>query len=232
MRVLSRDRFRAVGAPGCHLGSIEVASQVTGYQRKAVASGEVLGTEALDLPPSQTRDPRRLVHGGAIRSVAGRGRTRRPGPGRCTQSSTQPSASSPCSRSAIGGTSGASRPLAKRTRSLPTIVIYDGYPGGAGIAELGYDAADRHLATTLEVIAGCGCSDGCPSCIQSPKCGNWNEPLDKTGAVALLLLLSSRARSRHSAASNIGDHSTRIVASPSRSTSPSSAPIEGTSVAA
>ncbi|MEY2459617.1 MAG: box helicase protein, partial [Acidimicrobiaceae bacterium] len=68
----------------------------------------------------------------------------------------------------------------------PTILIYDGYPGGAGIAELGYDVADHHLATTLEVIEGCGCTEGCPSCVQSPKCGNWNEPLDKAGAVALL----------------------------------------------
>ena len=69
---------------------------------------------------------------------------------------------------------------------LPTIVIYDGYPGGAGIAELGYASADRHLQATLEVIRACRCADGCPSCVQSPKCGNGNEPLDKHGAVALL----------------------------------------------
>ena len=69
---------------------------------------------------------------------------------------------------------------------LPTILIYDGYPGGAGIAELGYDVAERHFATTLDVITTCACSNGCPSCVQSPKCGNWNEPLDKTGGIALL----------------------------------------------
>ncbi|MGZ4786749.1 MAG: Zn-binding domain-containing protein, partial [Acidimicrobiales bacterium] len=69
---------------------------------------------------------------------------------------------------------------------MPTIVIYDGYPGGAGIAELGYASADRHLRATLEVIEACRCVDGCPSCVQSPKCGNGNEPLDKHGAVALL----------------------------------------------
>ena len=66
------------------------------------------------------------------------------------------------------------------------IVVYDGYPGGAGIAELGFEAADRHLAATLDVVGACACSDGCPSCVQSPKCGNWNEPLDKPGAAALL----------------------------------------------
>ncbi len=69
---------------------------------------------------------------------------------------------------------------------LPTIVVYDGYPGGAGIAELGYASADRHLSATLEVIDACPCESGCPSCVQSPKCGNGNDPLDKLGAVALL----------------------------------------------
>jgi DEAD/DEAH box helicase domain-containing protein len=68
----------------------------------------------------------------------------------------------------------------------PTIFVHDGYPGGAGIAELGYGAADRHLAATLDVLLGCGCEQGCPSCVQSPKCGNLNEPLDKAGAIALL----------------------------------------------
>jgi DEAD/DEAH box helicase domain-containing protein len=68
----------------------------------------------------------------------------------------------------------------------PTIVIYDGYPGGAGVAELGFESADEHLAATLDVIEACTCAAGCPSCVQSPKCGNGNEPLDKTGAVALL----------------------------------------------
>ena len=66
------------------------------------------------------------------------------------------------------------------------VFVHDGYPGGAGIAELGFEAADRHLAATLEVIEACSCQDGCPSCVQSPKCGNGNEPLDKAGAAALL----------------------------------------------
>jgi DEAD/DEAH box helicase domain-containing protein len=71
----------------------------------------------------------------------------------------------------------------------PTIVIYDAHAGGAGVAELGFDAADRHLQATLEVIESCPCEDGCPSCVQSPKCGNGNEPLDKAAAVALLRAL-------------------------------------------
>jgi DEAD/DEAH box helicase domain-containing protein len=185
MRVLSRDRCRAVGRAGLHLGSIEVASQVTGYQRKAIASGEVLGTEALDLPPSRlvtrgvwyTVEPSDL----SLAEVA-------PGAWPGTLHAVEHAAIgilplfTICDRWDVGGVSTARQ----ADTQLPTIVIYDGYPGGAGIAELGYDAADRHLATTLEVIEECGCTDGCPSCIQSPKCGNWNEPLDKAGSIALL----------------------------------------------
>ena len=66
------------------------------------------------------------------------------------------------------------------------MIVYDAAPGGAGIAELGFEAADRHLAATRESIAACPCETGCPSCVQSPKCGNGNEPLAKAAAVALL----------------------------------------------
>jgi DEAD/DEAH box helicase domain-containing protein len=66
------------------------------------------------------------------------------------------------------------------------IFIYDGYEGGAGIAERGFRASSRLLEATLETVRRCPCSEGCPSCVQSPKCGNGNEPLDKQGAVALL----------------------------------------------
>ncbi len=73
----------------------------------------------------------------------------------------------------------------------PTIFIYDGYPGGAGIAELAFGARDDHVRATLALIESCPCDDGCPSCVQSPKCGNWNEYLDKSAAIALLRTLGS-----------------------------------------
>ena len=81
------------------------------------------------------------------------------------------------------------------------VVIYDGYPGGAGIAELGYEAAPLQLGATLEVLQGCRCESGCPSCVQSPKCGNLNEPLDKHGASAFLeaALAPAPARLKRSA---------------------------------
>jgi DEAD/DEAH box helicase domain-containing protein len=67
--------------------------------------------------------------------------------------------------------------------------VYDGHPGGAGFAERGFRAAGEWLSATLETIEACECDDGCPSCVQSPKCGNQNNPLDKAGAARLLTAL-------------------------------------------
>jgi DEAD/DEAH box helicase domain-containing protein len=91
-----------------------------------------------------------------------------------------------CDRWDVGGVSMAFH----ETTGEPTIFVYDGYPGGAGIADLAFADLDRHIEATRDLIAQCPCDDGCPSCIQSPKCGNWNEYLDKNAAVALLKLLS------------------------------------------
>ncbi|MET1037718.1 MAG: Zn-binding domain-containing protein, partial [Aeromicrobium sp.] len=87
-----------------------------------------------------------------------------------------------CDRWDIGGVSTALHP---DTGTL-TVFVYDGYPGGAGFAERGYEMAARWLTVTRDAIVACACPDGCPSCVYSPKCGNGNEPLDKAGAVRLL----------------------------------------------
>ena len=68
----------------------------------------------------------------------------------------------------------------------PTVFVYDGHPGGVGIARRGYDELEGWVGDTERLLAGCRCADGCPSCVQSPKCGNLNEFLDKAGALALL----------------------------------------------
>jgi DEAD/DEAH box helicase domain-containing protein len=68
----------------------------------------------------------------------------------------------------------------------PTVFIYDGHPGGVGISERGFDVFEGWVEDTARMLAGCPCSDGCPSCVQSPKCGNLNEMLDKAGALTLL----------------------------------------------
>jgi len=87
-----------------------------------------------------------------------------------------------CDRSDIGGLSTSYHP---DTRG-PTIFIHDGYDGGAGIAPAAYDTGEELVAATLETLLRCPCSTGCPSCVQSPKCGNFNEPLSKIGAIRLL----------------------------------------------
>jgi DEAD/DEAH box helicase domain-containing protein len=87
-----------------------------------------------------------------------------------------------CDRADIGGLS---TPVHRQSR-LPTVFVYDGYPGGVGISRRGYDAFESLARDTLGVITRCPCERGCPACIQSPKCGNWNEPLSKDGAVSLL----------------------------------------------
>ena len=68
----------------------------------------------------------------------------------------------------------------------PTIFVYDGHAGGVGIAERGFEQFPAWAADTARMLSGCPCRSGCPSCVQSPKCGNLNEPLDKAGARALL----------------------------------------------
>jgi DEAD/DEAH box helicase domain-containing protein len=96
-----------------------------------------------------------------------------------------------CDRGDIGGLSVA----VHRQTGLPTIFIYDGYPGGVGISERGYDAFEELARDTLSLLVRCPCKSGCPACVQSPKCGNWNEPLSKQGAVATLRYLLGQVNS-------------------------------------
>jgi DEAD/DEAH box helicase domain-containing protein len=90
-----------------------------------------------------------------------------------------------CDRGDIGGLSIAIGP----DTGLPTVFVYDGYPGGAGFAERGFRQVVRWLSATADAIESCECPHGCPSCVQSPKCGNGNDPLDKAGAVQVLRLV-------------------------------------------
>ncbi|MCC7076510.1 MAG: DEAD/DEAH box helicase [Acidimicrobiia bacterium] len=87
-----------------------------------------------------------------------------------------------CDRWDLGGVSTACHP----DTGQATWFVYDGYAGGAGLADAGYACGPDGVRAARDVIASCPCVAGCPSCIQSPKCGNWNEPLDKAGAIALL----------------------------------------------
>jgi DEAD/DEAH box helicase domain-containing protein len=171
-----------------HLGAVQVNEQVVGYQRRDVRTHELLGNEQLDLPPSAlvtrafwwTIDDDVLARAGVAEDQW---------PGTLHAAEHAMIGMLPlftiCDRWDVGGVSTA----LQIDTGTPTIFVYDGYPGGAGIAELGFEAGERLLRTTLEVITACGCAAGCPSCVQSPKCGNGNEPLEKAGATALLRLI-------------------------------------------
>jgi DEAD/DEAH box helicase domain-containing protein len=90
-----------------------------------------------------------------------------------------------CDRMDLGGVSTVKHTDTQR----PLVCVYDAYPGGIGLAEHGFDTLESWWAATLETIRTCPCATGCPSCIQSPKCGNNNEPLDKAAAEAILTVL-------------------------------------------
>ena len=92
-----------------------------------------------------------------------------------------------CDRWDIGGVSTALH----QDTGLPTVFVYDGYPGGAGFADCGFSRFSEWVSATAVTVAGCECESGCPSCVQSPKCGNGNQPLDKRGAIALLQKICS-----------------------------------------
>jgi DEAD/DEAH box helicase domain-containing protein len=95
-----------------------------------------------------------------------------------------------CDRWDIGGLSTNYHP----DTDDPTIFIYDGYPLGAGISDHGFKVASDHLRATRDHLENCPCASGCPACVQSPKCGNWNEPLHKAGAVRVLDVLLATPR--------------------------------------
>jgi DEAD/DEAH box helicase domain-containing protein len=191
VRVLGCDRRRTVGSrltgPGLEVGIgwVEVHSQVTGYQRKQVGSGVVVGTEKLDLPVSTLRT-RAFWYVVGDELIARAEVAPAAVPGALHAAEHAAIGVLPlfaiCDRWDVGGVSTAHQ----ADLGTAAIVIYDGYDGGAGVAELGFDAADRHVATTHDVISACSCPRGCPSCVQSPKCGNGNDPLDKAAAAALL----------------------------------------------
>jgi DEAD/DEAH box helicase domain-containing protein len=182
--VTGEDRSRSVGRSTLHLGSVEVSTRTVAYQRR-LSSGEVTGVVDLDLPPRSlsTRACWYTVPLGLV-AAAGLDAVRVLSAVHAAEHAMigMLPLFTICDRWDVGGVSMAMHPATGE----PTIFIYDGYPGGAGIAELAFDAADRHLKAAFEVVETCPCQEGCPSCVQSPKCGNWNEFLDKEAALSLL----------------------------------------------
>jgi DEAD/DEAH box helicase domain-containing protein len=173
-------------------GEVRVTRQVVGYQRKSHTTNDVIDLVELSLPPQRLTTkalwwllPPALLDKAAITPAI------LPGSIHAAEHAAiglLPLVAT-CDRWDVGGLSTPFHP----DTGLATIFIYDGYPGGAGIAERGFRSGRRLLEATLETVLGCPCSKGCPSCVQSPKCGNGNEPLDKQGAAAVLSAMLGRS---------------------------------------
>jgi DEAD/DEAH box helicase domain-containing protein len=174
-----------------NLGHVAVTSRVVGYLRR-LPSGEVLDHIPLDLPEQ-------VLHTRAVWYTISEellcGPRRRPGitgveparvPGALHAAEHAAIGLLPlfatCDRWDIGGVSTA----VHADTGEATVFVHDGHPGGAGFADRGFAAFVPWLTATREAVLSCECPAGCPSCVQSPKCGNGNEPLDKAGAVAVL----------------------------------------------
>ena len=168
-----------------HRGQVQVTDQVTGYRRFSVYGGEYLGEEAQPMPPEVlmteavwfTFEPSYLF---------GAGVTEEDGPGTLHAAEHAAIGLLPLIATSDRWDLGGLSTLLHVDTGRPTIFVYDAAPGGAGISERGFNAVTQWLSATLEAIESCGCDNGCPSCVHSPKCGNRNEPLSKHGARALL----------------------------------------------
>jgi DEAD/DEAH box helicase domain-containing protein len=175
-----------LGTGRLHCGTVRVSTQVISYLKRRRTTGEVLGTFPLDLPqqtlqtdavwwtlpdadwsPLHLDDPGGAAHAAEHASI-----------GLLPLFAT-------CDRWDLGGVSTRMHP----DTGLLTVFVYDGHPGGAGFAQRGYECAGEWLRATRNLIRDCPCEGGCPACVQSPKCGNQNHPLDKASAVDLLDLL-------------------------------------------
>ncbi|ADB73381.1 DEAD/DEAH box helicase [Geodermatophilus obscurus] len=185
LAIVAVDRSRSLGTVTAHTGVVDVTNQVVAYQRRRLGSGEVLAEFPLDLPPRQLRT-RAVWLTLDERAVARAKVDDAELPGSLHAAEHAAIGLLPllatCDRWDLGGVSTALHP----DTGAATVVVYDGHPGGAGFAERGFAVLRRWLQATRATVASCECESGCPSCVQSPKCGNGNEPLDKAGAVRVL----------------------------------------------
>jgi DEAD/DEAH box helicase domain-containing protein len=173
------------GPLSVEFGTVHVTNQVVSYLRRRISTGEVMDETPLDLPARELRTKAVwYTLGQEALDDAGLPLADVPGAAHAAEHAAiglLPLFAT-CDRWDIGGVSTALHPDTGRT----TVFVYDGHRGGAGFAERGHGAIAAWLAATRDAIAACECLTGCPSCVQSPKCGNGNDPLDKAGAVRLL----------------------------------------------
>jgi DEAD/DEAH box helicase domain-containing protein len=165
-------------------GRVTVTEQVVAYQRKSARDGKVIDLALLDLPPS-TFETEAIWFVPERDQLAGLEQMPKL-LGTLHAAEHALIALLPlwamCDRWDIGGLSTNAHPQTQR----PTVFVYDGHPGGVGITERGFAAFEGWVGDTARMLEGCPCDHGCPSCVQSPKCGNLNDMLDKAGARELL----------------------------------------------
>jgi DEAD/DEAH box helicase domain-containing protein len=188
IEIVAEHRHETWGRARLSFGAVRVTHQVVSYLKRRQPGGEVLGEHPLDLPERTLETaavwwtiPDDVLEDCEIDPLD------LPGAAHAAEHAAiglLPLFAT-CDRWDIGGVSTARHP---DTGQL-TVFVHDGHPGGAGFCERGFQTAADWLEATRDAIRSCTCTDGCPSCVQSPKCGNQNSPLDKAGAVLLLDLL-------------------------------------------
>jgi len=182
------DRREVAGCP-LSFGTVSVSEQVIAFQRKRVSDHESVDLVALDMPEQHFSTQALwyelpedvLKRDFPLEHLLGSLHA-----AEHTQIAVLPLIAM-CDRWDIGGLS---TNFHAQTGS-PTVFIYDGHPGGIGITRLGFHRFELLVRDAMRLISECPCRSGCPSCVQSPKCGNLNEPLNKNGALELLSRLAS-----------------------------------------
>lgn len=185
IRIVKVERERSCSGVKVYLGEVDVTNTVVGFKKKMQFTEEVIGEEPLDLPSLRflTQALWFDFPVAAVEQVAEAGLDLAGG-----LHATEHAAISMlplfalCDRNDIGGVSTECHPDTGRAQ----VFIYDAYAGGIGIAKKGFEVIPELWSATLQVIQECPCQEGCPGCVQSPKCGNNNEPLDKKAALILL----------------------------------------------
>ncbi len=186
--IVAASATRQYGPLTVALGTVDVSNQVVSYLRRRLGTGELIDETPLDLPVRELRTTAvwySLPQG--VLDEVGLELPDVPGAAHAAEHAAiglLPLFAT-CDRWDIGGVSTALHPDTGR----PTVFVYDGHAGGAGFAERGFRTFGAWLGATHAAITACECLAGCPSCVQSPKCGNGNEPLDKAGALTLLELV-------------------------------------------
>ena len=185
-----RRRERRLGLDLC-FGSVVVTEQVVAYQRRRISTQETIDLIALDLPET-TFETEAVWYVPTDEQLEGFEQLPKL-LGSLHAAEHTMIALLPlwamCDRWDIGGLS----TNLHRQTGRPTVFIYDGHSGGVGITERGFEIFEGWVEDTAQLLARCPCERGCPSCVQSPKCGNLNEPLNKAGALTLLRRMADAA---------------------------------------